>query len=885
MDKTLQSASNSVNLNEKKPESFLEWFKKNSLANADVSEKLYFQSLLNYYSSKKTKNSLNSDFKEFLQNVSFLFVNDPLYDRLVDLNFDSIDEIQIVFPYIVKKLKEIVNYYKEKRKNLKNLNLKQNIIGTENALNAEFEKIYKNISTDYITYDKTSFYELSNLKFSFEPLYDFTDYFDDGVDSEYALKLKILSSNPIFNSLNNFALLNYSEGDVESSKNVNYNYPNCVPELSATEDVWKMISEKYSGTQYYFWSGYNPTLGQFDYNLNLKKGENFFYWLSGEYFLEKSKQQVLPIKLSDINWENATANSYLSGADIIITNGKNGFEAAWYKKYNDIIVNDDMVVSFDQDKIFKFPYPNMGVSGENLEWTGKSVKDDYEYNRGFFPTEDAFLKNKELLKTIYWENDTSVSAVKAIYLNETNLSKSGAAFHKNYENADKISIRPHVKDDVSDGVYNSTEERAWLYDFTETEIPILAGENKIYWPLLRYEDLSDLFFEYKDGASQPLSGIDTAKHFCGAIAAQIIDDADVIYKLKTYCGPVLEAAWLYNQPLSTLNVFDDLVCDCDSLLKKVYNKKQYKNGTIQGNTYFKANANQFTKFLFAGIGKGEKANINDLNGFCGMDHDDTCHYNNISLNDLYAISKFNKTVDVNQWKQCSCKSIKWSPFGHRGNNFEDFNKYCDFIVVDDGKPFSFNTWRGRDGKDYKQSKDFAWFKLIGGPDKNIGWGSGEWMTSSGEDFYLEPTEEYLYYRSNIDNCDNFDPPYCVIKHCFCECQTKDENCVSKNCKPVWRKATLVDDVWTDAGVETDMLMESDHFYTYNHKEGFTYSTTKVLLSGKELSGDFITITKEIESEISFVEVSNTISSMNFVLDAPLTSAVPYWADVNVNLNN
>jgi len=885
MDRTLKSISNISSLNENKPESYLDWFKKHALANSENSEKLYFQSLLNYYDSKKPAITFGNDFKEFIQNVNFLFVNDPLYDRLSDLNYDSFEEIKIILPYIVKKLKEVIFYYRQKRKNLKNLQLRKSLIGTENSLNAEFQNLYKNIKNEYITYDKTSFNEISGLRFSFEPLYDFTDYFDDSVNEEYALKIKLLSTNPVFNSLNNFVLLNYLNEDVQSSSETDYSYTNCSETLSGMSDIWSELSEKNSGSQYYFWSGYNPVLGSFNYNFDLKKGENFFYWLSGEYELEKSKQQILSIKLSDIDWKTATADFDLSGSDVIIVNGKNGLEAAWYKKYDNIIVNDDMIVSFDVDKIFKFPYPNMGISGERLVWSGKSVKDDYEYNRGFFPTEDAFLKNKELLKTIYWENDVSVSAVKGIYLNETTLVESGAKAHKLYENADKITIRKNSKDSLNDGIYNDIEERAWLYEMTETEIPILPGNNNIYWPLIRYNDISELTFEYKTGNGIALSSIDVTKHFCGAIAGQTIDEADVIYKLKTYCGPDIEAAWLYNQPLSTLNIFDKDVCDCNDILVKEYTKKQFKLGTIQGNTYFKANPNQFTQFIFSGIGKNKVVNINDLPGFCGHKHDEHCQYNRISLNDLYGISKFNKTIDVNQWKKCNCKAIKWSPFGHRGSKFDEFSSYCDFIVVDDGKEFSFTSWRGRDGKNYKESKDFAWFKLIDSPDAKIGWGVGTWQTYSGEPFQLEYGQEYLYYRTNIDNCDNFDPPYVIIKHCFCSCLTKDEECIERICIPVWRKAQLIDGVWIDTGTITDMEMQSDNFYRYEHKDGFNYSTIKPLLSGQDIPNDFITITPEISAQVTHVERSVTIPSMNFILDVPLVSAQPFWANVELSLNN
>ena len=49
----------------------IDWFKKNSLANSENSEKLYTQSLLEYYNTNKKGSNLNSEFKEFIKNDGF----------------------------------------------------------------------------------------------------------------------------------------------------------------------------------------------------------------------------------------------------------------------------------------------------------------------------------------------------------------------------------------------------------------------------------------------------------------------------------------------------------------------------------------------------------------------------------------------------------------------------------------------------------------------------------------------------------------------------------------------------------------------------------------------------------------------------------------------
>jgi len=159
------------------------------------------------------------------------------------------------------------------------------------------------------------------------------------------------------------------------------------------------------------------------------------------------------------------------------------------------------------------------------------------------------------------------------------------------------------------------------------------------------------------------------------------------------------------------------------------------------------------------------------------------------------------------------------------------------------------------------------------------------VTSSGEDFFIEYDQQYLYYRSNINICDNFDPPYAIIKHCFCNCDFSDDNCIEQSCKPYWRKAELIDGVWVDGGVPTDMLLESDHFYRYEHQSNYSYSTQIVLSANQKILDEYVTISPTNSGNIQFNENTVTIPSMNFIIDIPLIDSSPYWAETAILLNN
>src|SRR5690606_25360364 len=104
----------------------------------------------------------------------------------------------------------------------------------------------------------------------------------------------------------------------------------------------------------------------------------------------------------------------------------------------------------------------------------------------FFPSEEDFTETESLINNTYWSSFSSISTVQPILLQETNLGKNGFASNK-FSNADKIYVSAESSNKQ---IYSGDLNIAWLYDFRQTQIPITVGENKIYYPLRRYEDAS-----------------------------------------------------------------------------------------------------------------------------------------------------------------------------------------------------------------------------------------------------------------------------------------------------------------------------------------------------------------------------------------------------------
>jgi hypothetical protein len=882
MDNVLGKYTDLNNSSPKIEDGFQLWKKKNVSVAPENAEELYFRNIVNLYQTQKEPNlTLKNDFQSFVGNITFLFKGSEYYDRLKSLNFDDKSQIRVMLPVIVSKIKEIIAYYKNKRKSLRNAKPELFLNGTKNSIEISLYNLLNDLSLkNPDDSNDLSTYGLSSLKVEFVQLYDLFDYYNS-TNVEYVRNIEILSKNPIFfnivNYLEEFPNAEYSDYGKTCDDNV-YDIENQID-----------FSQKYSSCFLTYLSGFEKTEQIYPYTLDIKKGENFFHWISGENLFEKSDIQIIKTSIHDLNWNNATSSNDIKTSDIMFVDGPEGKKASWFKKYDNELVKDEIVVNVTKNLEFRYPFPGKGLSGEGFEWTGASIKKE-DVDLQLFYGKDFNTITKEV-DTKYWETTSlGISSAQSILLNDTTLIDSGAYASDDYEKADRLEIRLKSNDGIFDGIYNDVEKHLWLYDFKETEIPIIPGNNNIYWPLGRYDNVSELFFEYKAGDSVVLSSIDVSEQFVGALASTTITNADKIFRLKTYCGPDIECAWLKGIPLSSINPNSRDGCNCEENTRIVPTRRIYKNGTVQNYFYFKASPNEFTPFNLGGMGEDVTINLNDIPSLRGQIHDNTCQYNHQLLNDLYNISKFNKNdLVVNQWKNCNCKAIKFSPFGHRGNTYTDYDSYADFIVlhINPAKPFNFKTWKGSDGKDYKTSKDFAWFKLEESSDKNIGWGRGRWITSDGTEMVLNSLDQYLYYRTSIDRCEGYQAPFGVFKHAFCKCVNVDENCNMENCVPVWMKAEKDETGnWVDVGEISDMMLESNNFYRYEHQEKSDYSTQRLTVSGQYLDNvSEFEMSSATDTFAYFEEFSNSYQGMNFVWNCPINNAKAYWTESDLNLSS
>lgn len=552
------------------PLSYKEWISQNYGISENAESDQYQKYLLSWYGAQKDTDSsseLKEHYKDLLKKLSVVFRDDEEFRKLSTLDLDDDRQLKIALPYYVKKIKEIALYYRDRRESVKRAKLKYNMIGSSNAVEKTFyEYILKAFSKKEYVLNVPSqenwnmFPELSSINTGFsikiEEVYDDTDYYIEDVDG-YSYQQG--SENPLTYILDDILESQYGSTQLDEISLSAFQIPLDVDHGYSDLNFHSIniANEKYAGANRYLLSGGHFIDDLRNVSLNITQGDNFFYWFSGEYFREAPSIHYEPTNINDLDWfeAGAVAGDTISSSDRVFVNYNGEVKGAWLSRINDVVVGDTMSVNIKNNRVFKYPYPGIGISAEGFEWTGKQVKDYEFYNKAFFPDQTQRNLTLAKLESMYWTDMDSISTVVPISIHDTTLIDSGAYPHKKFHMADKIVTRSFTSDGVhdenSDGIYRGELNVDWLYDFTNTQLPISAGENKIFWPFQVYSDSTEIIFNKSTAESMYLRDIPMGK-FSGAVAGNSPDTSDMIFKRESRCGDVTEAAWLMGHPLSAL---------------------------------------------------------------------------------------------------------------------------------------------------------------------------------------------------------------------------------------------------------------------------------------------------------------------------------------------
>ena len=322
---TKTQSSEGAATDSRQPYSFFEWSKKNVGIIPGKERTQYDQYLLKWYEDRDSDivdatATVRADYIALLKQLSIAFRTDAEKELAVDINWDDIHEVEQIIPFYAKKLKEVAIYIINKREAVKKAKLKYNLVGSDSGLEALFyEYILKAFTKRSLTSSEhiTNVLEPStlniipelsaiNAKFDVrvQELYDDTSYFDldpskqintyfdvsgativdyltgkgfDTTDVEWLYQTgvtQLCADNPLMWSVDNI-IDQYQNGTplsaLESTDSTVLNDYNRIA-----------LSKKYLGTDQYFVSGGYYTPWSQNIQFDFAKGNNWFYWLSGD---------------------------------------------------------------------------------------------------------------------------------------------------------------------------------------------------------------------------------------------------------------------------------------------------------------------------------------------------------------------------------------------------------------------------------------------------------------------------------------------------------------------------------------------------------------------------------------------------------------------------
>jgi Mg-chelatase subunit ChlD len=804
------------------PYSFKEWLSIQENNLTDDPQKLYMDYLKRwYFENNKSlidpKQKIKQEYLQLIKDLSFLFDKEEKDRFLQTIDYENKDELIYSIPFFAKKLKEIAKVLNAKRNSIKNSKLKFNLAGANDGVETLlYDYILRSFtkSENFITQVPTSkfkniFPSLSSTKDDFfievEELYDTNSYYDSdpSVDiQEYInpsdlineFPYEDLTENQIIGLLNSRFIPRVANNSLSKIFNSYLTYFDYVTsdelepneeEFEKYQDLGKLIgyqinaSEKYLGENLYGLTAIRlKDLNQPDYvlNLNFSTGNNWFLWPSGSRLtdLASIENYLKPIPINESNFVNsgATGGSNHLDSDLIFTD-KNGLvEGAWLRGPRTLFTSSTAKIKILPSSVreFLFPYVGFDLTTKGLNWIGHILNDD-EYQ-----TYQLLSKEKQLfLLEKYYTEQLPISASAPIYINQTSLIESGAGSGEHTQNSDVILKRkniPSLSSLDADTPDNSTEV-AFLYRMQRTDLPIELGINNIYWPILKFSSEQNIPITIKKDQCIPISLNDfkISEVFNGAIAGFNFEDSDIIYKLSTRTSEPIEAAWLASSSIHNL--------DSKTKSIKIYDEDaikcaKYIDGPVQPSLNLKINPFEKTSFIWMDI----DTPADEV--FKNFDHAPYCEYAENIPHDYYNDQDYLNPQQINEknhWKKCTCKAVNYSPIGHIGETSIDYNGITDLLFADpDGLKdnFTLKSWTDTRGYDYKNSPQFAFYKLKGNSDSPIGFGDGEWKTGNNKRFILKTGRRYTYIRTSLrkDATSNTSEegisPFYIVKYAYKE---------------------------------------------------------------------------------------------------------------------
>ena len=827
--KPVQRELNSTDRNT--PLTFSAWLESNGDIVPSKEIELYTTYLTTWFSRTGTQEDLNvtnlrKQLIAFLVQIQHFFSKEEVINWYNNIDLTSERDILISIPFFAEKLKEISLYSQQKRVELQTTKLKYNLVGTDFSITKELTNKVTDLFTkkpyqSSITIDKSlwgSLPDLSSiqddLNIKLVELYDTTNYFNTKNDdlnvsannNAYTTAVQYLSGR----GLELAEALRMYKSSVTLAQSID-------PQLNVDIQLYlaDLINNIVSLDKQVISvnSGDNSGIVVDTFNIPLLSGRSFFYWPSGA-FTDSNSKQYYPYSLSASPFHTrGIASESLEGADTIFVKDYTGTKAAWLSLTPFATSVSTMKVDcLRGDLLFKYPYPGYGLSAEDVTWTGRSLSSQKSF---VFLTDEQ----KSSVEKSYWSyTDAATLSSRPLHINSSKLTTmlTPSLEYKTSDTVKTWNTLPTISDSSLSGIPNE----AWLFKFQDAIVPVRQSNDNLYlWPYstVLSADLLDTNIPITTRETCEPTSLSTVV-YSGMVAGETPQTADKIYKVSNFRMPtqsIIGAAWLSGESVSSVDV-------------------EYIQ---QPGFSLRVDPNEYSIFVWPG------PDIPISLVFGNKKHTQECTYFKNKLTYVDAVS-------------CTCKQVYNTSFGHNGLSYDEHIRLADSIMlVDSLQPvINLRTWRGiEDNRDYKNSKNFAWYQTS----TPYSWGDGKWTN----DFTLSAGRCYCYYRTNYSDQDSGDKIMPFLRKTYSFDKT-------------YRTAKWVDLVidnngeWlSSVGTGTDIQLYPGNYIMYDRANSVTYNTISSYAVPQE-------ILETISSAWSYDKISIG-NSTPIVVSTPLpTDSVP-----------
>lgn len=582
-----------------RPYSYAEWIKRvTGLKDTETYSK-YQEYVAEWTENKKKEetiaDTIRSDYTDFVRSLVLYFDEEERKDFEKDVRWDEKLDLERLIPKFSTKIRDIIRYFADKRESVIRSKLKYNMHGAfisiERMLheyllsNFTKRKHYEQISDKSVLNVVPDLYDVNGtMTVRIREKYDDQNYFDKNPElgasayfggiSEYASGENADLFKRMYGDWNGDEIWLFDGGlnDRKIDNPIFYTVRDAVLETSGLSGYEQELAinryvydltKKYLGNDLAFVSGGYYVDDNRTYRYEFKRGNNWFYFPSGEMAYETDDMEIEPISIHDTTlYSVAHGGETYEDSDRIFVQTDSGLKGAWLNKSH--YKNEERTISakFVQGVpySFHFPFPGYGISADEIPWGGPLY---FNCGRDYKDYDSLQLEEQLAIQKLYWESNPVDFRMDAINLQRLDFPIQGAK--PTFDAADHLSMRSWT-DSKTDAVYTGSVKPYWYFSPERTELVVDACRSYFEYPHTKLETIEDEsnFRDLEWCGTKALTGTNL-NGFVGAVAGSCPAEADIIYRLDSANKPV-EAAWLYSPAQSTFgNYTASGLCYCPGL--------------------------------------------------------------------------------------------------------------------------------------------------------------------------------------------------------------------------------------------------------------------------------------------------------------------------------